>query len=35
VVVRYAAPAGEIHTSLDGFTECVRQEARLMSARGD
>jgi len=33
VVVRHAAPAGEVHTSLDGFTECVRQAARLISTR--
>jgi nucleoside 2-deoxyribosyltransferase len=34
VVIRHAAPAGEIYTCLDGFTECVRQAARLMSTTG-
>ena len=34
VVVRYATPAGEVYTSLDGFTECVRQATRLMSKKG-
>lgn len=33
VVVRHAAPADEIYTCLDGFTECVRQAAKLMSTR--
>jgi len=31
VVIRHAAPASEVYTCLDGFTECVRQAARLMS----
>jgi len=34
LVIRHAAPAGEVYTCLDGFTECVRQAARLMSIRG-
>ena len=34
VVIRHAAPAAEIYTCLDGFTECVRQAVRLMSTRG-
>jgi nucleoside 2-deoxyribosyltransferase len=33
VVIRHAAPAGEICTCLDGFTECVRRATRLMSTR--
>jgi nucleoside 2-deoxyribosyltransferase len=33
VVIRHAAPAGEIYTCLDGFTECVRQATKLMSTR--
>lgn len=32
VVVRYPAPEGQIYTCLEGFTECVRQACRLMSA---
>jgi nucleoside 2-deoxyribosyltransferase len=34
LVIRHAAPAGEIYTCLDGFTECVRQAVSLMSTRG-
>ena len=33
VVVRHTAPAGEVYTCLDGFTECVRQAVKLMSTR--
>ena len=34
LVIRHAAPAGEVYTCLDGFTECVRQAARLLSTGG-
>jgi len=33
VVVRADVPADELYTSLEAFTECVRQAAELMSTR--
>ena len=35
IVVRADVPPDEVYTSLDGFTQCVRQAARLLLHQGD